>query len=57
MRGFEPTTTTSMHYLRDAKLARAVKQFLTMETAGINEAVVQLRSDSAIRAKDKNISK
>ncbi len=54
MRGFEPTTTTSMHYLRDVKLARAVKEFLAMETTGIDEAVLKLRNDSAIRVKQKN---
>lgn len=57
MRGFEPTTTTSMHYLRDAKLTRAVEQFLEMETNGIEEAVVKLREESAIRAKQKKNNK
>lgn len=53
MRGFEPTTTLSMHYLRDSRLASAVRAYFSMETRHIDAVVVDMQSGSAIRAKEK----
>lgn len=51
MRGFEPATTISMHYMRNKRLANAVEAFLAMETLHIDSAVADMQSSSAIRAK------
>lgn len=51
MRGFEPSVTMSMHYLRDERLSDAVAHFLQVETAHIDGAVIEMKEQSAIRSK------
>ncbi|CAN8075168.1 unnamed protein product [Agarophyton chilense] len=51
MRGFEPSITKSMHYIRDKRLSHAVERFLDLESLHIDGAVVQMQMDSAIRSK------
>lgn len=54
MRGFEPSITMSMHYLRDKRLSEAVERFLMMESMHIEGAVEQLTQKSAIRSKSED---
>lgn len=51
MRGFEPSVTMSMHYLRDSRLSEAVERYLEMELMQIDGAVLQMKDQSAIRVK------
>jgi uncharacterized protein len=45
-RGLLPVQTTSAHWLRDARFAAAVQDFLAAERAGIDEYVDELREHS-----------
>lgn len=54
MRGFEPSITLSMHYLRDERLSDAIARYLKFESLHIDGAVVQMQNESAIRSKGSN---
>ncbi len=41
-RGFEPISTGSAHWFKDPKFGEAVKHFLTMETAGVENYLTEL---------------
>lgn len=49
IRGFQPSVTMSMHYLRDSRLSSAVENFLKMEVAQIDGAVGYMNDQSSIR--------
>lgn len=51
MRGFEPSVTFSMHYLRDERLSHAIARYLDVETYHIEGAVSQMKMESAVRSK------
>lgn len=51
MRGFEPSLTMSLHYLKDRRLSDAVERYLDMEKIHIDGAVLQMKQNSAIRGK------
>jgi predicted N-acyltransferase len=48
-RGLLPVQTTSAHWLRDARFATAVADFLAAESAGLEEYVDELRERSPFR--------
>lgn len=54
MRGFEPSITYSMHYLKDKRLSGAVSRYLQLERDHVKGVVSQMQQDSAIRAKSNN---
>lgn len=51
MRGFEPSVTNSMHYVRDKRLADAVERYLYVEGLHVDGAVDDMTERSAIRSK------
>lgn len=51
LRGFEPCTTSSMHYVADSRLAKAVERYLSVEALHVDNTVDHMTKNSAIRSK------
>jgi predicted N-acyltransferase len=49
-RGFEPTETTSVHHLADARFDRAVRDFLERETSALREQIKNAKDEAGLKA-------
>jgi predicted N-acyltransferase len=49
LRGFDPHATESMHFLRDPRLAEAVRDFLARERRAVRHEMEWLEERSALR--------
>lgn len=54
LRGYEPCIVSSMHYVRDSRLASAIARYLNVEGVHVDGAVDDMKKHSAIRSKAAN---
>ena len=52
LRGFDPAPTRSMHYLRDARLAHAVSEYVTAEREIIEREMDTLLAQSQLKGEE-----
>jgi predicted N-acyltransferase len=56
LRGFDPETTRSMHYLRDPRLAAAVQRFVQAERREVDRVMTTMLEQSQIKRDDADVS-
>ncbi|MFZ5889719.1 MAG: GNAT family N-acetyltransferase [Myxococcota bacterium] len=49
-RGFEPTETSSVHHLADARFERAVRDFLARESSALREQIQSAKDETGLKA-------